>query len=82
MWTEQKTMQGESTEYGLGWRIVNDEQGILWVGHGGGSIGGTAQFWLFPAQQYVITSASNQTELNYGRLLLDIRNCFFDKKDK
>ena len=78
MWEEQKTKSGKKTEYSLGWRVVTDEQGIRWIGHGGGSIGGTTQFWLFPDHGLVLTSASNQTELNYGRLMLDLRNWFFD----
>lgn len=82
MWTSQKTKSGKLTDYGLGWRVVTDEDGIEWVGHGGGSIGGTTQFWIFPSHDFVITSASNLTELNYGRVLLDIRNWFFKDIEK
>jgi len=73
-WTPQKTTDGESTDYGLGWRIVRDGQGRLWIGHGGGSVGGTSQFWIFPDQRVVLAAASNLTELDYGLLLVDLRD--------
>lgn len=77
LWTEQKTSAGEGTDYGIGWRIlrdedwriVPDEEGSKWIDHGGGSIGGTTQFWLLPDSGLVIAMASNLTELDFGDLL-------------
>jgi serine beta-lactamase-like protein LACTB len=43
-WTVQKTNSGEETGYGLGWIITGDDNGQTWIGHGGGSVGGTTQF--------------------------------------
>lgn len=57
LWTEQKTADGASTGYGIGWRIVIDGDGRKWIGHGGGSIGGTTQFWVFPESGLVIAMA-------------------------
>lgn len=76
LWTEQKTNSGQGTEYGMGWRIVNDAEGNLWIGHGGGSIGGTSQLWLFPEQKVVIAVTSNLTQLNYHDLLPKLREVF------
>jgi len=62
------------TDYGLGWRIARDGQGRLWIGHGGGSVGGTSHFWIFPEQRVVLAAASNLIELDDGLLLLDLRD--------
>ncbi|MBD8524608.1 serine hydrolase domain-containing protein [Pseudomarimonas arenosa] len=76
LWTEQRTADGAGSGYGLGWRIVSDADENRWIGHGGGSIGGTSQFWLFPGDQLVIASAANLTELDYGTLLPQLRELF------
>ncbi|RDX35751.1 class A beta-lactamase-related serine hydrolase [Kangiella sp. HD9-110m-PIT-SAG07] len=77
LWTTLKTNDGQPTGYGLGWRIVKDEDGIVWFGHGGGSIGGTSQFWLFPENGLVLAAAANVTELNYGLFMVELRDYFF-----
>lgn len=76
LWTEQATTTGVATGYGIGWRIVVDAEGQRWLGHGGGAIGGTSQFWLFPEDRLVIAMASNLTELDYGDLLARLRKLF------
>lgn len=76
LWTEQKTLAGKGTGYGVGWRIVLDEKGHKWIGHGGGSIGGTTQLWLFADTGMVIAMASNQTELDYKDVLPRLRTLF------
>lgn len=76
LWAPMTTNDGEPTGYGIGWRIVADEDGFLWHGHGGGSIGGTTQFWLFPDHGLVLTAASNVTELNYGLFMVELRDHF------
>lgn len=78
MWTEQKTAAGVPTGYGIGWRIVVDDEGTRWIGHGGGAIGGTAQLWLSPDSRMVIAMASNLTELDYGDVLPRLRKLFLD----
>lgn len=76
LWTEQKTAAGASTGYGIGWRIVLDNDGRKWIGHGGGSIGGTTQLWLFPEHGLVLAMASNLTELDYADILPRLRTLF------
>lgn len=73
LWNEQKTTAGKGVGYGIGWRIVLDGEGHRWIGHGGGSIGGTTQLWLFPEDSLVIAMASNLTELDYADLLPRLR---------
>lgn len=79
LWTEQKTAAGVGSGYGIGWRIVEDDEGNRWIGHGGGSVGGTTQFWLFPQSRLVIAMASNLTELDYGDILLRLRKLFLER---
>ena len=76
LWTEQKTTSGEGTGYGIGWRIAPDEEGNKWIGHGGGSIGGTTQLWLLADSGLVIAMASNLTELDFGDLLPRLAKTF------
>ena len=78
LWTEQKTVAGVGTGYGIGWRIVVDDEGHKWIGHGGGSIGGTTQLWLFPESGLVIAMASNLTELDYVDVLPRLRKLFVE----
>lgn len=79
LWTEQKTTSGAGTGYGIGWRIVVDAEGNKWIGHGGGSIGGTTQLWVFPEHDLVISMASNLTELDYADVLPRLRKLFIDR---
>lgn len=76
LWTEQKTSAGKGTGYGIGWRVVTDDEGNHWIGHGGGSIGGTTSLWLLVDSDLVIAVASNQTELDYKDLLPRLRKLF------
>jgi CubicO group peptidase (beta-lactamase class C family) len=75
-WTMQKTDSGEETGYGLGFRIVVDENDTLWIGHGGGSIGGTTQFWIRPADGLVIAMISNLSSFNFGTVLVPLSEIF------
>lgn len=78
LWTEQETTAGTGTGYGIGWRIVVDETGLTWLGHGGGSIGGTTQFWLFPDSRLVIAAVGNLTDLDYSDLIPQLRAAFVE----
>jgi CubicO group peptidase (beta-lactamase class C family) len=78
LWTEQKTTSGEATGYGIGWRIAVDADGNRWIGHGGGSTGGTSQLWVFPEHGLVIAMASNLTELNYADVLPRLGKLFIE----
>ena len=73
LWTEQKTSSGEGVGYGIGWRIVVDDDGVRAIGHGGGSIGGSTQLWLYPKDSLVIAMISNLTELDYADVLPTLR---------
>jgi CubicO group peptidase (beta-lactamase class C family) len=75
-WTVQTTNSGEKTEYGLGWRIATDESGHLWIGHSGGSVGGTTTFWIRPDTGLVIAMISNLSDFDFGTVLITLAEVF------
>ncbi len=76
LWTSQKTSAGEKTGYGIGWAIGKDNSGRSWVGHGGGSVGGTTFFRVYPEAQAVVVIISNMSNLRYGDLPEKIAGLF------
>lgn len=66
LWTRQRTRDGAETEYGIGWYVSEDAVGRRMVGHGGGSIGGTTLFWLWPEQEVVVALTANLSEAPLG----------------
>lgn len=75
-WVEQTTSAGEKTQYGLGWGIKVDDNGQQWIGHGGGSVGGTTQFWIQPDSGLVIAMISNMSDFNYGKVFVSLGQVF------
>jgi len=75
-WTEQETSSGDSTGYALGWRVSTDDKGQLWVGHGGGSVGGSTQFYIMPESGLVIAMISNLSGFDYGDVLIKLAEIF------
>ncbi|MFQ5627372.1 MAG: serine hydrolase domain-containing protein [bacterium] len=63
-----KTKDGEATHYGFGWRSRIDEAGRRWVGHSGGSVGGTAFMIVYPESGVVVGILSNISGARYGNL--------------
>ena len=74
----QKTKDGKSTNYGIGWRSGTDNQGHPWTGHSGGSVGGTTQFVIFPEEKIVIAITGNLSGLPFRGVHLKIANIFMD----
>ena len=62
LWTSQHTRDGKATDYGMGWRSGRDAQGRRWVGHTGGSIGGTANLLIYPEQHLMIAVLVNSDQ--------------------
>jgi len=77
-WTEQQTNAGELTGYGLGWRVSTDERAQRWVGHGGGSVGGSTQFYFMPESGLVIAMISNLSGFDYAEILLRLSDVFLN----
>ena len=66
LWARQRTRDGEETEYGIGWYVSEDAAGRRMVGHGGGSVGGTTLFWLWPEQELVVALTANLSVARLG----------------
>lgn len=66
LWTPQRTRDGRETEYGIGWYVSQDEAGRRMVGHGGGSVGGTTLFWVWPEQEVVVALTANMSDAPLG----------------
>jgi serine beta-lactamase-like protein LACTB len=75
-WTVQLTSSGEETGYGLGWRVTTDDKGREWIGHGGGSVGGSTQLWINPENGLVIAMISNMSEFDFGKVLISLGDIF------
>ncbi|MDZ7772377.1 MAG: serine hydrolase domain-containing protein [Balneolaceae bacterium] len=78
LWRPMQTSDGESTGYGIGWSSGEDEQGRPWVGHSGGSVGGTTQFVVFPEQQVVVAIIANMGGVGYGDIHRRIAALFME----
>lgn len=62
LWTSQQTREGNATGYGMGWRSGRDAAGRQWVGHTGGSVGGTANLLIYPEQHLIIAVLVNSDQ--------------------
>jgi len=80
-WVEQVTNAGEKTGYGLGWIIRTNESGQQWIGHGGGSVGGTTQFWINPENGLVIAMISNLSDFKYGKVVPALMTVFLPRPE-
>ena len=74
--TSQKTNNGEETGYGMGWRSAKDREGRHYVGHSGGSVGGTSMLQIYPAEQVIVIILTNISQANIGNLTSEIANAF------
>ncbi len=48
LWAAMRLRDGRATNYGVGWVVRSDPAGRRWVGHSGGSMGGTAYLVVYP----------------------------------
>lgn len=66
--TSMHTTDGKPTNYGIGWRIGTDEAGRRWVGHSGGSVGGTTFLIVYPESGVVVAIVANISSAGFGDL--------------
>jgi len=74
--TSQTTLDGETTNYGIGWSLGTDAFGRRRVGHGGGSVGGSTTFWTYPDEDLVFVMISNLSGFKAGNVPDEIVNLF------
>ncbi|MGD2153229.1 MAG: serine hydrolase domain-containing protein [Gemmatimonadales bacterium] len=66
LWRSQATNDGESTGYGIGWGAVVEDGVVTRASHGGGSVGGTTSFTVYPQEGAVIAIVGNMTQAPTG----------------
>ena len=67
---------GVSAFNGIGWGTRSDEQGRQYVGHTGGSVGGTTNLRIYAGQGLVIAVITNTSSGNIGPLTEQIADVF------
>ena len=60
MWSRQKTNNGKTTRYGLGWSIGRDEDGRKIVAHSGAQNGAASYWRIYPNDKVVVVILSNK----------------------
>jgi CubicO group peptidase (beta-lactamase class C family) len=80
-WTPYKLKNGNMTNYGLGWAVNEDQKGRPWVGHSGGSMGGTSMLLMYPQYDLVVVTLVNQSSAKMGNLAFRIANQFITYLD-
>jgi serine beta-lactamase-like protein LACTB, mitochondrial len=80
MWTPQKTTDGKSTGYGLGWGI-SDKFGVHIVAHTGGQQGTSTAFALVPERHAAVVVLANMDNVDSGSLADQILKIVLDLKD-
>src|SRR6059058_5722167 len=80
MWTSQKTPDGKSTGYALGWGI-SDKFGIHIVAHTGGQQGTSTAFVLVPERRAGVIVLANMDSVDSGNLADQILKIALDLKD-
>lgn len=59
---------GKQTNYGLGWSTNTDKKGRRWVGHSGGSVGGTSMYLYYPEHDLTIVTLVNLSSARMEQL--------------
>ena len=67
LWTSLQTNDGKETGYGLGWRTGLDDEDRRIIYHGGGSVGGTTLFLVYPEEDLILCLISNLSQTQYNR---------------
>jgi serine beta-lactamase-like protein LACTB, mitochondrial len=62
LFSSQKTIAGQETNYGIGWAIQKSQSGQRIYQHSGGSVGGTCQMIVYPETRVVVALLTNLGE--------------------
>lgn len=73
----QQTANGETTNYGMGWSYLQHNN-TRWVGHSGGSVGGSTMFLINKKHRMVIAYAINRSRVGFDNLHFKIADVFLD----
>ena len=79
LWTSsQVTNNGQETNYGIGWRTAEDKKGRSWIGHSGGSVGGTSMMLIYPESELIVVTLVNLSRARMNNLAFRIANQYLD----
>jgi len=59
--TSQVDGEGKETQYGIGYNDSKDQKDRSWIGHAGGSVGGTSMLLIYPEEDLVVVTLVNQS---------------------
>lgn len=77
LFKSQQTTDGSNTNYGLGWRSGEDKKGRHWIGHSGGSVGGTTMMLVYPEEKIIVVTLVNLTRAKTDDLAFRLANQLF-----
>ena len=75
LWTPLRLESGKSTGYGLGWG-ADTVDGHRVISHGGGSVGGTTSFMIFPDERMVVAVTTNLTDAEVSPIAKEVAKLF------
>ncbi len=67
---------GKATIRGIGFEVGEDKKGRPWIGHGGGSIGGTSMLIIYPEQELTVAILVNQSDASVRNIAFTIADQF------
>ncbi|HZV69951.1 MAG TPA: serine hydrolase domain-containing protein [Saprospiraceae bacterium] len=70
--TSQTLPDGKSTNYGIGFRSITDDEGFKGYGHSGGSVGGTSMLMIYPTEELVVVTLINLSYAEMNGLAMKI----------
>lgn len=81
LFESQYTSEGKATNYGLGWRSGEDKKGRQWIGHSGGSVGGTTMMLIYPEEKLIVVTLVNLSSAKTGDLAFRLANQLLSVED-
>jgi CubicO group peptidase (beta-lactamase class C family) len=78
-WTTATLPSGQVTNYGIGWATNTDKRDRRWVGHSGGSVGGSSMFLVYPEEELIVVTLVNRSGANAQELGFTIADQFLGK---
>jgi CubicO group peptidase (beta-lactamase class C family) len=77
LFTSQRNQDGEPVDYGIGWRVT-EEEGRKIVSHTGGAMGGTTILLLYPDEGIVVSIVTNIQGASQTRTSRAIADLFLE----
>lgn len=75
-----ETSNGENTNYGMGWRAWQNND-RYWVGHSGGSVGGSTMFLMNKQHRMIIAYTINLSSAGFENLHFKLADIFLENDD-